>query len=53
MSSELIASAVTFVLLIIAGATGTYGRVMVLPLLFTLIMILLYWAARPKVKREE
>ncbi len=52
MSFELKAAAGTFVLLIVAGASGTSGRVLVLPLMFTLIMILLYWAAAPKDKKE-
>ena len=29
------------------------GRVLVLPVLFTLILVLLYWAAKPKAKEKE
>jgi hypothetical protein len=52
VSSEIKAAIVTFILLVFTGAVVPGGRVLVLPLMFTLIMILLYWAARPKDKKE-
>ena len=42
----------TIVCLILFGLTMVIpgGRVLVLPVLFTLILVLLYWAAKPKAK---
>jgi membrane protein implicated in regulation of membrane protease activity len=52
VSGELIATIVTLIVLgitlIIPG-----GRVLVLPVIFTLILVLLYWAAKPKARKSE
>ncbi|MBI3785306.1 MAG: hypothetical protein HY270_18090 [Deltaproteobacteria bacterium] len=52
MSSELIATVSSALLL---GMTMLIpgGRVLVLPALFTLIMVLLYWVAKPKPRTKE
>jgi hypothetical protein len=52
VSGELIATIVTLILLgitlVIPG-----GRVLVLPVIFTLILVLLYWAAKPKPSKAK
>jgi hypothetical protein len=41
--------------LILLGITMVVpgGRVLVLPAIFTLILVLLYWAAKPKPKEDD
>ena len=41
--------------LILLGITMVIpgGRVLVLPVVFLLILVLLYWAAKPRVKAKE
>ena len=41
--------------LILLGITMVIpgGRVLVLPAIFTLVLVLLYWAAKPRVKEDD
>jgi hypothetical protein len=41
--------------LILLGITMVIpgGRVLVLPAIFTLVLVLLYWAAKPKAKEKD
>ena len=49
MNSELRNTIASLVLLLIAMVIPG-GRVLVLPIIFVLMLVLLYWAAKPKAK---
>ena len=53
MARELIWSLVTFVALVVTVAVIPGGRVLVLPELFVLMMLLLFWLARPGAELNE
>lgn len=45
----------TIATLILLGITMVIpgGRVLVLPAIFTLVLVLLYWAAKPRAKEKD